>query len=397
MGATESKDMSKASEGDNAIDAVNALDEYAFVEITVDGSLQVENFKEDTMSIHENLTALGATKVESVFQPGVNLLRPTPRKSQRRGNGLAENGFITAVRTAYDSHVPLMISPDHIWTLIAQGLSKHIEQNAEKFRGLFVKFDGKQIIRIRRDQFVKGKQENDWAGCFEEFSQEIEKFVGEDMKSKLCPNFSTTDSIAKACHELGLMDCLKSYFNYRVMTRCGISKVKLQGSEEDWKKLEASLSILDELELKHWREALAPILDNFSRAATGKATDKHFWSTIYKAHLGGGSGAHPTVDGWSTNFFLYVNDNMREDFRTLDQLYKEAEDNTKSRRRWHNPGYPQKAVPVGLSKTPFIWEYLGREIPMYFYGGFVGAKFEDGYVSPVLGWAVGEQERQKTE
>jgi len=385
-----SKNMAEAA--DAVMDAPPApvADTSTFTEITVDGSLKVEDFDEkSTTTLMANLKNLGATKVESVFDPEISLLKPPP---SGKWDGLAENGFMTAVRTAYSSHVPLMLSPDHFWTLISQGLSKHIEANAEKFRDKFVDFDGKQVIEIVRDEFVKGSQ-NDWAGCFTEFSTQIEKFVGEKMKKKLCPTFSTTGPVARAVHELGLMDCLKSYFEYRVMTMCGISKVKLQGSVDDWKKLEESLSILDELELSDWKAVLAPILDNLRRASAGEATDKHFWTTIYKAHSGGGSGSHPTVDGWSTNFFLYINEKKQTKFRDLKTLYNDIEEQQKQERRWrfHNPGVPQKAVPVGVSQTPFIWNYYGKEYAMNFYGGFMGAKFEDGYVSPVLGWAVGEQ------
>jgi len=372
---------------------VSPTDGSPFTEIIVDASLELENFSKTTVSMRENLVSLGVSKVESVSEPEINLLRPPPKGCY------GEHGFITAIRTAYDSHVPLMLSPDHIWTLIAQGISKHIEHNAEKFRDLFVRFDGKQLIRIRRDEFVKGEQENDWAGCFTECSKQIERFVGKKMKAKLCPNFSTTDPIAKACHELGMMDCLKSYFDYRYMTMCGISKVKLQGSEEDWKKLETSLSILDELELSDWRKVLEPILNNLWRASAGKPTDKNFWNLIYKTHIGKGSGSYPTVDGWSTNFFLYIKERKRENFRPLETLYKEIA-NKKHKvdkhrmMMWRAPGVPRDAIhgaPVGVSKTPFIWEHLDTDFAMFFYSGFVGAKFEDGYISPVLGWAVGEQ------
>jgi len=388
------KKMAEAADVDKAVKVIKKVvlepDTSTFTEITVDASLKEENFdKSSTTTLIENLEALGATKVESVFDPEITLVKPTPCG---KWAGLAENGFMTAIRTAYSSHVPLMLSPDHIWTLISQGLSKHIEANAEKFRDKFVSFDGKQIIRLIRDNFVKGKQ-NDWAGCFDEFSHQIELIVGTEMKDKLCPTFTTTGPVARAVHELGLMDCLKSYFEYRVMTECGISKVRLRGSEADWKQLEESLAVLDELELSDWKEVLAPILDNLRRASAGEATDEHFWTTIYKAHMGGGSGSHPTVDGWSTNFFLYVNDKKRDrdNFRDLNKLYEAIQEQKKKRWSFHNPGVPQKAVPVGVSKTPFIWEYYGKEYPMHFYGGFMGAKFEDGYVSPVLGWAVGEQ------
>merc|ERR1712039_4125 len=47
-------------------------------------------------------------------------------------------------------------------------------------------------------------------------------------------------------------------------------------------------------------------------------------------------------------------------------------------------------VPNGVSATPFIWEYLGAEIPMMIYGGFAGCEMDGDYIRPVLAWAVGK-------
>lgn len=51
------------------------------------------------------------------------------------------------------------------------------------------------------------------------------------------PKFSTTTPTASAVHELGLMDSMQHYFSYRFRTKCGISKVKLLGTLEDWELL----------------------------------------------------------------------------------------------------------------------------------------------------------------
>jgi len=385
--ASEPKTMAEA-ENKATPPQVLKPDTSTFTEFDVDTSLEEKEWDKEPITVEAILESAGAKNVESVFAPGAKVVKPPG--FGKKWYGPAENGFITAIRTAYASHVPLMLSPDHIWTLISQGISKHIENNAERFRSKFVDFDGKQVLKVIRDHFIKGVQ-NEWDGCFTEFSQQIESFVGTEMKNKLCPTFSTTDHVAKACHELGIMDCLKSYFEYRVTTECGISKVKLQGSVDDWKMLVESLNILDELELTDWKEVLLPILDNLSRAVANKETDEYFWTTIYKSHFGGGSGSHPTVDGWCTNFFLHINGEKRKDFRPLKLLYSEITEQKKNQWCYRNPGVPQMAVPVGLSKTPFIWEYHGNEHKMNFYGGFVGAKYEDGYISPMLGWAVGEQ------
>merc|ERR1712150_326662 len=109
-----------------------------------------------------------------------------------------------------------------------------------------------------------------------------------------------------------------------------------------------------------WVDILAPILDNFAAAAAGKPVTKNFWQFIYKHWDLRNSGCHPTVDGWISNFFLYINDKIRnpESFRTLDQLQKDSVSNTYM---FHSPGVPQKAIPGGVAKTPFLWTYHGTE------------------------------------
>jgi hypothetical protein len=49
--------------------------------------------------------------------------------------------------------------------------------------------------------------------------------------------FTTTTALDSAVTSLTLMDCMKSYFKYRVICGCGIPKVKLLGSREDWVQL----------------------------------------------------------------------------------------------------------------------------------------------------------------
>jgi len=48
------------------------------------------------------------------------------------------------------------------------------------------------------------------------------------------------------------------------------------------------------------------------------------------------------------------------------------------------------SFPKGVSIAPFIWEYLGAEIPMQFLGGFVGVAQDPNtrVIRPAMGWAV---------
>jgi len=59
--------------------------------------------------------------------------------------------------------------------------------------------------------------------------------------------------------------------------------------------------------------------------------------------------------------------------------------------RSHFGGGPQPVdFPIGLSMVPFIWEYLGTNIPMEFVGGFIGVSQDPTslVVKPAVGWAV---------
>ena len=64
-------------------------------------------------------------------------------------------------------------------------VSQHVNRNAEELRHHFVNFDGKVKLVICRNGFVKGSHENDWAGCFDEWAEQIEGFVGSENKETL--------------------------------------------------------------------------------------------------------------------------------------------------------------------------------------------------------------------
>lgn len=308
-----------------------------------------------------------------------------------------EHGFVQAVRYAYDRHIPLSFSPDHLWNVILQGVSEHISLNAEELRSHFVNFDGKQTLKIRRDGFTKGSPDNDWAGCFDEWVEQIESFVGENTRQAFCPEFSTTDILARACTNVGFMDAMKSYFDYCCMTMCGIKAVKLLGTEDDWLLLQERVEGLRQYDLDWWIDVLSPTVDNIVKSFKGEEIPELFWESIYKHYSARGSGSVPTVDGWITHFFPYVNGKKRTDFDSLETIFDRAVNPPQIQMFGNGPGMKQVNIPNGIAKTPFDWNYFGNTIKMEFHSGFVGAKFdEDGFITPVQFWAVAEKiEEQK--
>ena len=248
-----------------------------------------------------------------------------------------------------------------------------MNENAEKLRSKFVSHQGKEEITVRRDDFVKGQQ-NPWQEVFSEFSAQIRGHIGAETHDLIIPQFSTTDPVSKAVSEVVLMEAMKSYFSYGLVTCCGIPEITLEGSPEDWRMIREKAEQLAQFDLDWWIPSLLPILDQFVAASCGDV-DQGFWSDIYKVNDDSGG---PYCGGWILKLFPYL---TRGRSPWID---KEPEGSFS--------GATTDSFPSGLSRAPFVWQYFSTEYKMQFVGGFMAVKQDPKSFAlrPELGWAVVE-------
>ena len=70
------------------------------------------------------------------------------------------------------------------------------------------------------------------------FSQAIsENMNNTDAYDTLVGEFSTTTPTSQAVSEIVLMAAMKNFFEYTLMTACGIPKIRLEGTRGDWVSL----------------------------------------------------------------------------------------------------------------------------------------------------------------
>lgn len=338
---------------------------------------------------------------EEAKQTVTRSAKPAEACSRYHGQLVADVYFhpvVGAIHLAFADHRPLVLSPDILWLLVAQGFANHVNANAEELRPKFVEHSGKVTIAVRRDDFIKGSPENPWPEVFGEFSNHIREHVGATTHELLLPNFSTTGAAERAAAEIVLLDAMQSFFSYEFHSLCGIPQILLEGATEDWAALAARTRGIGQFGLDWWTNALAPILDEFVAASRGQANER-FWQSIYK--LDGGSGG-PYINGWITAFFPYLKDRQTgrashknpwlahggEQLREL--LYPPAKSDDPCQFGY---GPTTETFPSGLARAPFIWKYLGRSFEMEFLGGFVGVRQEADTLRlrPEIGWAVREQ------
>ncbi|CAG8667092.1 12469_t:CDS:1, partial [Cetraspora pellucida] len=211
------------------------------------------------------------------------------------------NGFAAAILQAYNYNKHLCLNPDEIWLTIVQGVSHHIDNNLEKFRHRLIKHEEKEgISAFVGDILDIDTLEDDWqiinklVMITDEHVEEIEP------KELLECDFSTISS------RTVLLDTINTYFSYKSTGCCGIPKVTLNGTLEDWNKLQGRVMQLKKLnlELDFWLDHLEAVVQKLVAAYSGEV-DEDFWGRIINENEVFGSEEGTHISGWMLAFFPY--------------------------------------------------------------------------------------------
>lgn len=287
-----------------------------------------------------------------------------------------EHSFLKGILTAYQEHRPIVISPDIIWLLISQGFARHITNNAEEFRKDFVNFEGKKELVVEVNNITLGKPNNNWEQVFPQFSNQIAENTSKELLEILTADFSTTTPTTKIASQITIMESFKVYFNYKVkMMGCGIPKITIEGSTEDWEKVLHKTRYLSKYKLGWWTSELEPILKEIIKATKGDFKQK-FWMKMVKTHTAKTYGSNVSIDGWITKFFPYSEAGKKRKFKPVVDLNKLAPE---------------------LVKVPFIFEdtTTHKSFEMEFWAGFIGwtQNKSDFTLRPQIAWVVSHRKK----
>jgi hypothetical protein len=299
--------------------------------------------------------------------------------------------LIDAVHVAFSQHRPLTLSPDAIWLVIAQGFSHHVAQNAEALRNRLVRHQGRQELMAT----VLDLSPSSFEHAISSFSAQIREATDPVLHETLVCDFSTTTPAIRTASEVALMDSFSTYFTYVIGCVCGIPKIAIEGSLQDWQRIRARVEVLETYGLGWWVTRLRPILDEFILAASGHPT-LEFWKAIYKPAQAYGA---EVATGWITDLFPYLGDapgrhrnhvfehERREWALTVDQGVPTSQ--------FFSPlaskGVTLASFPSGLSSVPVKVSFQdGSKCALDLVAGFFAVRQNpsDLALSPVIGWSV---------
>lgn len=300
---------------------------------------------------------------------------------------LGQDNFFKFMVEAYADHRPIVLSPDIIWNLIAQGFCQHVNNNPEALRDRIVYHEkGKIELTITTNEELHSPNVK-WDELLDVFDKQIAESTKDNLADVMRADFSTTDKTARIVSQMTLMSSVKAFFDYSVIyATCGIPSITLEGTPEDWLKVRNKAIQLRkyDLDLDWWLIDLIPILKEFFQASQGNV-HKAFWRNIVKKDrpeefVGGGCswGDRPTeLDGW----FLKLMPYDRKGKRTPNKVSYEYDD-----------------MPSQVINVDFMYKNLetNTTTPMEMLCGFVGIEVDSttNAMRPKLGWMVCEKDKQ---
>lgn len=313
--------------------------------------------------------------------------------------GFSFHPLVASVHMAYQGHRPLVLTPDAIWITILQGMTQCISQDPEAARPFLVAHQDKRLLRVRLDHFVKGSAQNCWPEAFRSFQDQMAEWTLPEAWQILRARFSTTGPLEAAAQAVMLMSALQSYFDYEIYTMCGIPRITLEGSADDWADLRRRCQQLSAFGAGWWTNQLDPLLEQFHRAADGHQ-ERRFWRNIYKIGGDEASGGQPQFNGWIGCFFPYLSGcrgNIRNYLLEDIGIYFRDEFRTSGEPDQCGPTHNQ--LPSPLASVPVAWQILKETHPMRFLAGLVGVEQNRNTlaVRPRVGWAVHDENAPRRE
>ncbi|MEU5725924.1 DUF4419 domain-containing protein [Micromonospora sp. NPDC047738] len=293
--------------------------------------------------------------------------------------------LLDAVGRAFADHRPLVLSPDAVWLTIAQGVAQHIRLHAEQLRPRLVGHAGRKRLTVT----VDGSMPQDaasWQDVVESFHKLLAAEIS-DADVFEC-DFSTSTEVDRLAGRVVLLDAYSPYFSLWLVCVCGIPSITLTGTVEDWQKIRARVDVIAGFGLETWCRSLAPIADQFVRAASGEV-DVAFWRRIYNpVDAYGGE----VVTGWAARLYPYLRGEgvVDQPNPLLELPIDEPRDAAVDGRGFYRGvGIRTDQVPATLSRVTVNVNDLvvGDNRAVALHAGLVGvAPDDDGGLRPVAGW-----------
>lgn len=210
-----------------------------------------------------------------------------------------ELGLVGMLSTAYSQHRPVALAPHDFWFVANCELAAIIAANPNQFRGIFTsQEDGKETLLIP----TNNPTQIDYIALSKILD---DRFPNKEIAGLILPDLTTVTPKVYNAFCASMADAVQHYYSYMTFM-CGIPKIKVIGTEGDYRKLaENSRRVADLLEFNSatlaYYDRIAGLFDRMADSFTSEDPSV-FWRSIY-TQKNVGSGRQLDIDGWIRDFF----------------------------------------------------------------------------------------------
>jgi hypothetical protein len=317
-----------------------------------------------------------------------------------------KNHFLNTILACYNKHLPLRLSVLDIHFAILSMVSQYVNEDPERFRHVLVS-NGSQNshsdVKVCTVEHVPTSDpDQGWENTIKKWVSEIDKDIpNKQFLDAITSAYSVSTDLDFVVSLAYIMDTVKSFYDFKCYTECGIPAVHLEGSEEDWQNLLSKVNMLIDLFSKeknkkyeyddtgsfnskevltsedtlsgYLQEKIVPVIQNLILTKQN-GNVKDFWSHIISHTVQHGSGAGTYWDGWLTLLFPQIRKNRCNEIH----VYKDSR---------------LDSVQAGITDIPFEWNAMGRIVKLRLNAGFHGTEqFSDGSLKTITGWVINKRQ-----
>ena len=334
--------------------------------------------------------------IENFFRPNssyaqgkeIKILNYSFETGQEKFNEAGDCSFIEAYRIAYLHHFPIVINPNIFWLMILQGFSKHMEinDNSERNRYKFVNFEGKENIVIKSNLDIFRASDDQWQLMIDSLLKETSKktVINKDIFGILNEKFSTSTREEEIANNVTFLSLFKKYFVYSMDGTCGISKVTIEGTIEDWELLLKKIIEIGNLDeqIIFWTDEIKKIVQKIINTLETRKPDFDFFKSIVNNKDRITECKPDLINGWIIKFIPYDKDNNKCDFNSPKFN-----------------GLTIEQIPSEIVILPFNFISLSQKYELEIYTGFFGVSQDEKTleIRPNIGYAIVEVNKKKTD
>lgn len=214
----------------------------------------------------------------------------------RSADTIFHAGYYHYLSIAWSNHYSIVLKPDDIWNIVLNELATEVVNNSKTYATLFTTTpDEKQQIIVLTGDVESIDPLAVVAALKNRVPSDVNAFF---------PTFTTTTDSNRLANSIVFCDMVSPYYEYCTKL-CGIPKIKLLGTSEDWLLLAEQI---DNLKTIFQTDKVNTYLTNCHKTATalydaisGNNTVEFFKNIFKIRSCGSGS---DEVNGWMISFLM---------------------------------------------------------------------------------------------